>query len=104
MENYDHVKRDEYMHRVSTYMQEYEQMYSGTKDMWEAKVRDHLSQQPYMKDLVVNSLFQKPQQSWESSEGEINTWCSHMTIESFVKSFDSFGYYKEHIVPNISPN
>ena len=27
-----------------------------------------------------------------------------MTIELFVKSFDSFGYYKERIVPNISSN
>ena len=37
MEHYDHVERYEYMHRLSTYMQEYEQMDSGKKEMWEAK-------------------------------------------------------------------
>ena len=104
MVNYDHVERDEYMNRISTYMQEYEQMDSLTKEMWEAKLREHLSQQTYIKDLVVNPLFQKPQKSWRSIEGEIKSWCSHMTIERFVKLFYSFGYYKERIVPNISRN
>ena len=92
------------MHRLSTYIKEYEQMEYGTKYMWEAKRREHLAQHPYMKDLIVNTLFQKNQQSWRSIEGEINSWCSHMTIERFVKSFDSFGYYKERIVLKISPN
>ena len=63
-----------------------------------------MAQQPYMKDLIVDALFQKPQKSWSSIEGEIKSWCSHMTIERFVKSFHSFGYDKEHIFTNISPN
>ena len=104
MENNDHVEIDDYMHRISTYMQYYEQMDSGTKYMWEAKRRDHLAQQLYMKDLIVKSIFQKPQQSGRSIEGEINSWCIHMTIERFVKSCDSFGYYKEFIFPKLSPN
>ena len=60
------------------------------KDMWEGKLKENLDQQPYMKDLIINALFQKPHQSWRSIEGEMNSWCSHMTIERFVKSFDLF--------------
>ena len=59
-------------------------MDSGTKYMWEAKRRELLAPHPYMKGLIVNTLFQKPQQSWRSIEGEIKSRCSHMTIVSSV--------------------
>ena len=36
-ENYDNVERYEYIHRLYTYIQEYEKMDPGTKNMWETK-------------------------------------------------------------------
>ena len=104
MKNYDIVERDKHMHRLSTYIHEYEKMDSGTKYIWEEKCRKNLDQHPYIKDSIVNTLFQKHHQSWRSIEGEIYSWCSQMTIERFVESFYSLGYYKEHIVLKISPN
>ena len=57
MKNYDIVERDKHMHRLSTYIHEYEKMDSGTKYIWEEKCRKNLDQHPYIKDSIVNTLF-----------------------------------------------
>ena len=53
--------------------------------------------------MSVDSLLWKPQQSWKGLEVDTKSWCSHMTVLHFCKSFDSFSYYKEHIIPILSP-
>ena len=84
-------------------MNEYEHLDDGQKIIWDTKRREHLTQKSYIKDMIVNTLFRQPQILWRRMEGCINSWCFHMKIERFIKSFDSFSYYKERIVPNLSP-
>ena len=101
--DYDFGTRKEYMNKISKLMNDYEHLDLNLRDIWNLKRREHLAQQPFIKDMIVDSLFRKPQQSWRGIEGDINSWCSHMTIERFCKSFDTFGYYKERIIPLLSP-
>ena len=85
------------------YINGYEHLDLKPKNMWSSRCREYLAQQPFIKDMIIDSLFWKPHQSWRQIEGNINSWCSHMVIAHFCKSFDSFDYYEERIISLFSP-
>ena len=91
------------MHTLSTYMHHYDELDFAIKYLWGANRRGYMGRQLYIKDIIVDALFQQPQQPWISIELVINSWCSFITIEIFVKYFDSIGYYKERIITKLSP-
>ena len=64
-------------------MDEYKHIDDGVKDMWEGKHKDHLYQQHFVKDVIFDALFRKPQQSCRGIEGDINSWFIHMEMDWF---------------------
>jgi len=68
-----------------------------------AKRRQHLSIQPYVKDVIIDALVRNPRESWRALEREVNYWCSYSAIRRWVMSREGLDYYTERIIPLLSP-
>ena len=62
-------------------------------DIWEIKCREHLDRQLFVKNIIVDVMFRKPQKSCRVIEVGIRSCCSHIAIDWFCKLFGSFGCY-----------
>ena len=66
-------------------MHYYKQLDDRVKDMWGGKQRENLALQPFVKDVIVDALFHKPQKLCSGIEGDINSWYIHMKIDHFCQ-------------------
>ena len=98
----DSVSKEADNELLKTYLTEYDTISDDDKQLWELKRREHLARQPYMQNDIVAALSSNPQRSFRGLEQDIGLWCSHKTIERWLKSFDTFTFYKERLVPRLS--
>ena len=61
--NDDNISRNEYLHKLSTYMHYYELLDDRVKYMWEAKNIYNLDQHIFVEYMIFDTLDQKPHKS-----------------------------------------
>ena len=93
------VSREEADRRKKDALNEWDDLDEGSKEMWEAKRRQHLTKQSQIKGIIVEALQTDPTMSWEKIAGETGDWCSADTIRRFVTSHGSYTTYAERILP-----
>ena len=99
---YDSASKEADNELLKTYLTEHDTISDDDKQLWELKRREHLARQPYIQNNIVAALSSNPQRSFRGLEQDIGLWCSHKTIERWLKSFDTFTFYKERLVPRLS--
>ena len=99
---YDSISKDADNELLNIYLNEYDALDEDSKRLWELKRREHLARQPYIQSDIVAALSKNPQRSFRGLEQDVDFWCSYKTIERWLKSFDSFQFYKERMVPLLS--
>ncbi len=69
---------------------------------FEKMARDHHARQPMIKDSIVDALQKKMGgnclRSYRSLEKATDGWCSHTTIEAWLKSQPTFGTYSKKVM------
>ena len=61
--NYDFGTRKEHINKIAKLMNDYDHLDLKLKDIWDLKQREHLTKHPFIKDMLVDKLFWKAQQS-----------------------------------------
>ncbi len=69
---------------------------------YEKKSRDHAVRQTGAKDEIVETLNRNGRRSYTSLEKAINSWCSHKTIERYLKSVEDYHTYSQNVRPLLS--
>jgi hypothetical protein len=101
--NLDYVDRKTYTHHLKSALEENGNLSEGTKTRWEKIKRDHLAQQPAIKQHIIDSIQQKPKVSWSNVEAEIGHWCSTGAMRNWLISQNGYYLYDERIIPLLSP-
>ena len=99
---FDSVSKEADNEMLLMYLTKYDALDEDSKQLWELKRREHLARQPYIQNDIVAALSGNPQRSFRGLEQDVDLWCSHKTIERWLKSFDTFTFYKERMVPRLS--
>ena len=98
------ITTTEYWERHRTARQQYKDIDSDTKIIWESKTREYLHRQPQIAGLIINALQLNPKVSWLGLECAVDNWCSAKTIRTWLTSRHTFGYYAERIFPLLLPH
>jgi hypothetical protein len=73
---------------------------------YEKMSRDHHAKQPFMKECLVDALQKKMGgnclRSYRSLEKATDGWCSHSTIESWLKAQPTFSTYSKKVRPGLT--
>ena len=76
------------------------------KASYEKLSRDHHAKQPFMKECLVDALQKKMGgnclRSYRSLEKATDGWCSHTTIETWLKSQPTFATYSKKVRPGLT--
>lgn len=98
-ENKDSVNKATYTERFNAAKKEFESLDDGNKALWEGKRREHLLQQPRIKDRIIDAIRKNPKRSWSGIEADINHWCSDASIYRWVTSRPGYHLYCERVIP-----
>ena len=76
-------------------------MSTEQKELMEVKRREMLARQPYMKDLIIDTLRNNPSMSYSNLAKEIN-YCCTKTIQNWMASHAGYKMYTERTLPLLS--
>ena len=93
------VTTAEYWDRFKEAKKKFKNLDTDTLAIWNARTREHLHRQPHVSEQLIAALQSNPKRSWLGLESDINSWCSAVTIRSWLMSRPTFGYYTERISP-----
>lgn len=72
------------------------------RTIWEAKAREHLARQPYIKDKIIDLFNMDPSLSYDQCAYLLDNWCSSSTIHKYLKSKEDYCTYVKRILPLLS--
>jgi len=73
----------------------FEQLDSGTLELWRSKQREHNAKRPAIKAALIDALQKNNSASYASLAAKIDYWCSAGTIRRWVTSRDGYRVLKE---------
>jgi hypothetical protein len=64
--------------------------------------REHDARQPFVKQDLIEALQANVGRSYRQLSKHINGWCATSTVESWLKSHQSYHIYAKNIKPGLS--
>jgi hypothetical protein len=78
---------------------EWKNVSTSEKKVWEAKEREHDEQQPFIADDIVRILRKNPTKSFDHVAHDIGWWCNGSTIQKWLSSKEDYCTDVERILP-----